>query len=722
MIDRLQRGSRATSCALIALALALPASALAQSAVELPPVPVDTAEPEPQATLGTTEISGDELKAKQKASGDTADLLKGVPGVSLYSAGGASSLPVIHGLADDRLNVRVNDMPITSSCPNHMNPALSYISPTQVGTIEVLPGVTPVSYGGDSIGGTIKVETPDPKFAAPGEDLLTTGQMFLNYSSNAHAFTTGGDITAATENVSAKYSGSWTRAGDYHRGGDGAPQQTSRYGIQDHAVTVAARKDGDLLEAQVGYQFQPYQGYPNQRMDLTDNESMFGNLRYKGQFGWGRLDASAYLRHVEHEMNFIGAVKSSSTMPMNTESDEFGYNLKGDIPLNQKDTLRVGNEFQRYTLDDWWPPTSNTANGGMSPEDFWNINDGERNRIGTFAEWERKWTPQWTSLLGIRNDTVWMDTSTAKGYSNNNNAGISYLSDAAAFNAQNHAKTDVNFDLTALLKYEHDKSAAYEVGYARKTRSPNLYERYAWSTGSMASTMTTWFGDGNGYVGDINLSPEVAHTLSVSGDWHDPAKKVWGIKVSPYYTYVQDYIDADKMWDYTVPNANWSGYSLYKFANHDAEMFGIDISGNRELWDDLDWGRYVFTGSLSWVRGRNLDTGDNLYNIMPLNARLGVDHKLGGWSNGIEVEAVASKDFVSSNRHENTTPAYALLNLRTAYEWDNLILSAGIDNVFDKRYHLPLGGADLAYRSPKPQGSNVYGMGRSFLAGMTLKF
>jgi iron complex outermembrane receptor protein len=57
-----------------------------------------------------------------------------VPGVSLYGAGGVSSLPVIHGLADDRLRIKLDGMDLIAACPNHMNPALSYIDPTQVGS------------------------------------------------------------------------------------------------------------------------------------------------------------------------------------------------------------------------------------------------------------------------------------------------------------------------------------------------------------------------------------------------------------------------------------------------------------------------------------------------------------------------------------------------------------------------------------------------------------
>ena len=709
------RGLRTTCCA-VSLVLALPAAALAQAAIELPAVTVEAAgEDTATQPQGRVVIDGAELTSKRTASGDTAGLLKDVPGVSLYSGGGAASLPVIRGLADDRLNVLVDGVPITSSCPNHMNPPLSYIAPDQVGRIEVLPGVTPVSQGGDSIGGTIKVESPDPQFAAPGQDLLTTGRLSVNYSSNAHAVSTGGVLTAATGNVSTTYSGSWARAGDYHRGGDGAPQQPSLYQIEDHTLALAARKDGDLIEVKAGFHFSPYEGFPNQRMDMTENESKFGSARYKGQFNWGKLDANLYYRHVNHQMDFLGKVKSAGTMPMDTESEEMGYAVKAEIPLNDGNVLRVGNELQRYTLDDWWPPVAGT---GMAPDTFWNIRDGERNRIGTYAELDTKWTTQWSSLLGIRNDTVWMDTGDVVGYRNTdiiNGMAVNYLSDAAAFNAKDHSRTDVNFDLTALVRYEHDKSASYEAGYARKSRSPNLYERYTWSTGNMAAGMNNWFGDGNGYVGNTELDPEIAHTVSIGGDWHDPAKKIWGLKVTPYYTYVQDYIDADDI------GPTSGGFRKFRFANHDAQLYGIDISGNRELWDDLSYGRGVLKASLGWVKGKNLDTGDNLYNIMPLNARLAFEHQLGGWFNGAEVQVVDSKDVVSGSRRENSTPGYALFNLRTGYEWDNLILSAGVDNVFDKRYHEPLGGNDMASRT-KTLGSNVYGMGRTYLAGVTVKF
>ena len=105
-----------------------------------------------KAPLGATQVTPQQLQTLRSATSDSATLLRGVPGVSLNSAGGISSLPAIRGLADDRLRIKIDGMDLVASCPNHMNPALSYIAPSNLGNLQVFAGITPVSVGGDSIG------------------------------------------------------------------------------------------------------------------------------------------------------------------------------------------------------------------------------------------------------------------------------------------------------------------------------------------------------------------------------------------------------------------------------------------------------------------------------------------------------------------------------------------------------------------------------------------
>ena len=51
----------------------------------------------------------------------------------------------------------------------------------------------------------------------------------------------------------------------------------------------------------------------------------------------------------------------------------------------------------------------------------------------------------------------------------------------------------------------------------------------------MAASMIGWFGDGNGYVGNLNLNPEVAHTIAATAHWSDPTQQAWDVKLTPYY-------------------------------------------------------------------------------------------------------------------------------------------------------------------------------------------
>ena len=130
---------------------------------------------------------------------------------------------------------------------------------------------------------------------------------------------------------------------------------------------------------------------------------------------------------------------------------------------------------------------------------------------------------------------------------------------------------------------------------------------------------------------------------------------------------------------------------------------------------------------MGYTNGRNRDTGDDLYNIMPLNAKLALTHKLGGWDNAIEVIAVKAKDDVSDVRNEIRTPGYSLVNLRGSYSWKQVRVDFGVENLFDRKYFLPTGGAYTGQGTTMsitgvPWGIAVPGMGRSFYTGVTLKF
>ncbi|MDD2948086.1 MAG: TonB-dependent receptor [Rugosibacter sp.] len=730
----------------LSLAIASALVSMAAIANDNNPEPILVQATKPAAnTPFSTAVTPADITSQRAATSDTASLLRDIPGISLYGAGGVSSLPAIHGLADDRLRIKVDGMDLLSSCPNHMNSPLSYLDPSQVETLKVYAGITPVSVGGDSIGGTIIADTAAPEFAAPGQGHLLKGRVGAFYRSNNNARSGNLTATYATEMLNITYSGATTQADNYTAGGDfktttatGRPGHTlpldevgsTAYKANNHALNLALKNDNHLFEVKYSFQDIPYEGFPNQRMDMLDNTAHRINLHYLGEFGWGSLDARAYRETVTHFMNFGDDKQfwygNAPGMPMHTESKNTGGVVKANIKLTAQDLLRVGGEYQRYQLDDWWPASGTGMM--MAPNTFWNINDGQRDRTALFGEWESRINPAWTTLLGARYEQVKTDAGPVQGYS------MMYAADANTFNARNRERTDNNWDATALARYTADATRTVEFGYAMKTRSPNLYERYSWSRIGMALEMNNFLGDGNGYLGDPDLKPEKAHTLSATFDWHAP-DRAWEFKATPYYSHVTDYIDARRCGSGTgmmapcggvANNTGGNKFVHLQYANQSARLYGIDLSGHMPL-GKTGAGDLGLKGLLNYTNGENRDTGDDLYNIMPLNAKLTLTQKRGGWDNSVELVMVKAKNNISDVRNEIKTPGYSLVNLRGSYTWKQARVDFGVENLFDKRYYLPTGGAYTGQGTTMsfnaiPWGIVVPGMGRSLYTGLSYAF
>lgn len=696
-------------------------------------------------------------------SSDTARLLENIPGVSLYGAGGISALPVINGLADDRLRTQVDGMDLMTACPNHMNPALSFIDPSQVESVEVYAGITPVSVGGDSIGGAIQVNTAPPRFAKEEESPLARGRLGAFHRSNgaAKGYNAGLELTGARLNL--RYDQSFSESGNYRAGADfklpGLWKTLGENVIADDVVAASeyggalnrnlglALKpaEGHMLRLDVSEQSLDYEGFPNQRMDMVasfpdpatnlysldrdapSNVNRLVNLRYDGGFDWGEVEGSLFRQHLRHHMDMLQDRFLGMYMPMDTEATTVGGSFKASIYLSDRDTLRIGSDFQRYRLNDWWPPIGGA--GAMCCQDFWNIRNGERDRLGIFGEWEAQWSPQWLSLLGLRADLVRSDTGDVQGY----NGTATYATAATAFNSMEHGRTDRHLDFTALARHTPDEAWTFEGGLARKTRSPNLYERYAWSTNAMAWVMNNFVGDGNGYLGNPDLKQETAYTLSLGADWHALDGKRWRLKLKGHATYVKDFINAERCAASVsalcnaTNSATTNRFVLLRHVNHDARLSGIDLSGERLLGEVAGVGAFTLTGMVSYLNGRDLDSGDPLYHIMPLNGKFSLVHKLGGWTGTAEWMVVAAKHNVSQVRNEIRTGGYGLLNLRGSYKWKNARLDLAIENLFDRFYLLPLGGTYVGQGNAMsvnaiPWGMGVPGMGRSINVAIQLDF
>jgi iron complex outermembrane receptor protein len=234
--------------------------------------------------------------------------------------------------------------------------------------------------------------------------------------------------------------------------------------------------------------------------------------------------------------------------------------------------------------------------------------------------------------------------------------------------------------------------------------------------------MIGWFGDGNYYVGNVDLKPEIAHTVSATASWHDRARKEWEIRLTPYLTYIKDYVDVDTQATKTYGACT---FAQLRFGNLKARISGADLSGSGTIWHGDRFGTGKIDAVAGWLRGERLDTATGLYQMMPLNVRLALDEELRRWTAGFAVQGVGRKSKVDPHRYEQVTPGYAILNAHSGYQRGHLSIGVAADNLFNKSYELPLGGVnfdDFMANGRAGQIKPLTGRGRSLYAGLTAQF
>ena len=378
-----------------ALCAALPVAALAQDDKTMGTVTVT----EPRMlSPGETAIGETTLAPMRAATSDSARLLQDIPGVSLYGAGGISSLPAIHGLADDRLRIQVDGMDLMSACPNHMNSALSYIDPSRSAVSRYLPASRRSASGGDSIGGSIQVKSAPPEFADSAEkDLAPRGRPARFTAATAMPVATISAATLARKWLNLTYSESTRQirtitrpAGDFKPAGPGrgeggplagrrmksAPPRTTARRTRD--VGLALRHESHLLQLNVSQQNIPLRGVPEPAHGHDRQRQHPGQPALHGPVSAGVTWRRASTTRTPAQDGYgAGPVllRHAACRWIPRENTGAAWS-RANIVLSERDILRVA----------WRPSTSITSvrlvaagrTGSMGPNTFWNIDYGQR--------------------------------------------------------------------------------------------------------------------------------------------------------------------------------------------------------------------------------------------------------------------------------------------------------------------------------------------------------
>jgi len=190
------------------------------------------------------------------------------------------------------------------------------------------------------------------------------------------------------------------------------------------------------------------------------------------------------------------------------------------------------------------------------------------------------------------------------------------------------------------------------------------------------------------------------------------------MKGTVFYSNVWDYITVHRQ-RRVNGNPVVAEDSAYSYANVDARFYGLEADLRANLFDN-----FFLLGGASYVQGSK-DTNSNLNirdkdvaEVPPLKARLGLRYDTGFWFVEGETIATATQNKVDSDLKEQKTSGYGILNLKAGVNYKNVALTAGVDNVLDKKYY----EHNSLVRNPFMIGDKVPEPGRTFYLNASYRF
>ena len=158
---------------------------------------------------------------------------------------------------------------------------------------------------------------------------------------------------------------------------------------------------------------------------------------------------------------------------------------------------------------------------------------------------------------------------------------------------------------------------------------------------------------------------------------------------------------------------------MLQYQNIDrAELYGFELAGAYDISSE-----FSIDSSISYVRGKNKDSGGDLYRIAPLRGMVDLAYRHETWESHLEWVWADSQNHVSDLQGESPSPGYGILNLRIAKMFfKTLRLEAGVENLLDKRYADHLGGVNRVSGGDLAVGERIPSAGRFAYGSLSWEF
>lgn len=677
--------------------------------------------------IGRPEFIEKEFTAQRTGSNvDPAKLMAQVPGGAAANNGPLTGQIQYRGMSGPRINVRVDGMLIHGGGPNWMAPPLHHIPAGLMEELVVEQGIASISTGG-GIGGAATALWKRPDYSNNGWEF--SGDTELAFGSVDEGSSASGIFGASSENQRIYVVGSFDNGDNYDSAlGEVA---TTRYERAVYGFGYGFRSGVHQFEMGVHKIATEDTGTPSLPMDIDWFETEVWNFSYRTELSGVGIEARIYGSEIDHGMSnsLLRPAPDFSSLPLPpfvgddkrnvlTDSEERGFKLAFDWAL-AGGTMLVGLEGKDAVHN------ATVYDQDFAPFFVNNFNDTDVESLAYFAEWsanvsERLYLEAGARLADVEMSTGQVDAFPARLVDMNPAMWPMGTPPRAVwmlrqnFNNSDRTANDDNLDVVLKSRYQATDNLVVEVGLAQKTRSPIYQERFLW----IPLEANAGIGDGNNYVGNINLEPEIARQVELGLDWD-----YGDFYFSPrfYVRNVDDYIQGVPATNMAVigvsRNANGDPTPLI-FANTEARFRGIDLTAGFRL--NSNWRVEAIASA---VRGEREDIVDNLYRVNPDNARISLFYETPTFSAKLEQVLTDNQDRLSATNTNDPgnpnnsflpTGGYSLTNLYLTWlVSDNMTIAAGAENIFDRDYVDHLSGFNRVSNSVVPQGSRMFGQGQN---------
>jgi iron complex outermembrane receptor protein len=646
------------------------------------------------------------------APADTAELLKEMPGANVNRNGELTGIPQYRGMHGQRVNVSINGSHISSGGPNAMDTPLHYAPVAVLESLTIRRGIAPVSAGQETIGGQMNAVTYHGEYGTSNEYELGgrlyvggqtvndggVGSLFLSLANRNQIFRgmvmreeasdsefADGTIRPSSYDRDRYDLGFSTRHGDHEFTFDFSRNDTNDAGTVALAMDIEA-VDTDMFNASHTWDTSDFR--LSTKVSYNDVMHLMSNFHMRVP----PQDKSRYRRTLAEGSNTHFVVD----LELPTASGSWKFGVDGNF------------EDHNATI----------GNPNAAAFEINSFSDITRDILGLYIERSQSLTDDIGLDAGVRFNRVTMNSGPISANLNPMNAssGMPLMMNnmaemlAMQFNNSDLKQRDYNTDWFARLSIDSSRDLIWYVGAAQKMRAPSYQERYLW----MPLGITAGLADGNLYVGNPNLKPEVSHEIEIGFD----------LDAGPFSLYprlfarnVKDYIQGTPSTNMLannfaqmMANMGMGQPDPLQWNNVEARFRGMDMEASFRI--NSTW-QLRAVGSI--IEGERRDIDDDLYRISPDNIMLALDYTGNQWTGSVETVRYSHQERVSTTNKEQETDGYTLVNLSASYRPTNTSeLGLGVNNLLDKNYENHLGGYNRAVNPDIAPGARVPGLGRSF--------